>query len=202
MTQKRVSPPPRAACLDRPYRSSQKGGTLIAEGVVDRAAHAARVADPDGYRPQRCPHCGHEVLHVHDYRERQLRNEPGEPVIRIVRHRCAPPGCGARWQTLPAFAARHLWRSWRVIQAVVHPATRHTSSTVPARTVRRWRARLWSSARTLMQVLATSGNAMLEAVAQRIGLDGTRGAVVAALAMPLVTIAGLIQRLSPGVRLM
>jgi hypothetical protein len=46
-----MSPPPPARCLERPYSSSQKGGTLIAEGVIDFESHKRHIADPDGYRP-------------------------------------------------------------------------------------------------------------------------------------------------------
>lgn len=56
--------------LCRPHPSSQNGGTLLAEEVTEAAAHERRLCDPDGYRPERCPRCGHEVLHVHGYRER------------------------------------------------------------------------------------------------------------------------------------
>ena len=69
----RPSPPPSPRYLERPYTSSQKGGTLIAEEVTDLETHARRLCDPDGYRPSCCPRCGHGVLHVHDYRSRVLR---------------------------------------------------------------------------------------------------------------------------------
>ena len=46
--------------------SSQKGGTIIAEDVTDRATHDRRIRDPDGYRPAFCPNCGERTLHVHD----------------------------------------------------------------------------------------------------------------------------------------
>jgi hypothetical protein len=68
-------PPHPPACLERPYPSSQKGGTLIAEQVRDLEAHLEQVSDPDGYRPARCPHCGHGVLHAHDHRARKLRGD-------------------------------------------------------------------------------------------------------------------------------
>jgi hypothetical protein len=50
-----LPPPPAESCLDKPYMSSQKGGTLIAEDVVDLQSHQARLCDPDGYRPKGCP---------------------------------------------------------------------------------------------------------------------------------------------------
>jgi hypothetical protein len=86
--------------------STQKGGTLIAEEVTDHATHEKRICDPDGYRPPFCPRCGEGPLHVHDYRERVLRAEPGKPVTRIVRLLCV--SCQAIWQILPRFIARHL----------------------------------------------------------------------------------------------
>lgn len=206
MTHNRVSPPHPPACLVRPYPSSQKGGTLIAEDVLDRASHEARLADPDGYRPERCPRCGHEVLHIHDYRERRLRAEPGKPVIQIIRHRCPPPGCGARWQTLPAFVARHLWRSWRVVEVAVGQTPASEPAThlppVPKRSKRRWRARLYSAALMLVQVLATSGDAALETVARGLGLEATRRDWVVAMNGSLASLAGLVHRLVPGVRLL
>jgi len=75
--------------------------------------------------------------------------------------------------------------------------------------VRRWQQRLASAARRLVQLLATSGSALLEAVAQAVGLDATRaalaaayvGAIVPAARMPLGDLAALVHRLEPGVRL-
>ncbi|PYT72374.1 MAG: hypothetical protein DMG39_10140 [Acidobacteria bacterium] len=83
MSQNRLPPPESEACLFRLRSSTQKGGTLIAEEVTDHAAHERRICDPDGYRPAFCPRCGERRLHVHDYRERVLRAEPGKPVAMI-----------------------------------------------------------------------------------------------------------------------
>jgi hypothetical protein len=101
VSQDRLAPPEHEACLVGLRPSSQKGGTIIAEDVTDLATHECRLCDPDGYRPKFCPRCRGTTLHVHDYRSRYLRAEPGEPVARIVRHECI--GCEAIWQTLPAF---------------------------------------------------------------------------------------------------
>ena len=60
MTRERVPPPQEAACLSRPYPSSQKGGTLIAEDVGDLLTHRRRLAAPDGYRPEHCLGCGQD----------------------------------------------------------------------------------------------------------------------------------------------
>ena len=100
MSHDRPPPPTREVCLVRLRPSSQKGGTIIAEDVTDRATHDRHICDPDGYRPAFCPNCGETTLHVHDYRERILRAEPGAPVARVVRHACV--GCDAIWQILPA----------------------------------------------------------------------------------------------------
>ena len=66
MSQDRLPHPQAPRYLERRYGSSQKGGTLIAEDVRDLETHERRLCDPDGYRPRRCPRCGHDVLHVHD----------------------------------------------------------------------------------------------------------------------------------------
>ena len=84
-----MNPPPQYEfCLVRLRSSTQKGGTLIAEAVTDYASHERLICDPDGYRPPFCPRCGGRRLHVHDYRERVLRAEPGPPVTRTVRLLC------------------------------------------------------------------------------------------------------------------
>lgn len=211
MSQNRLPPPRPEECLVRPCPSSQKGGTLIAEEVTEPAEHQRRLCDPDGYRPSRCPRCGHDVLHVHAYRERRLRGEDEVAVIRIVIHRCAQQECRATWRSLPLFLARRLWRTWRTVEREVLPeATAPTRATVPRRTVRRWKARLYSSARHLVQVLATSAGALWMGVAKAVGLEGTRRALVEALAAVqgtppgrrLAEPAALMHRLCKGVRLM
>jgi hypothetical protein len=217
MSQRRLPPPDPPACLLRLRPSSQKGGTLIAEAVTERAEHERRVRDPDGYRPAFCANCNGTVLHVHDYRERQLRAEPGRPVATVVRHVCV--ACEAVWQTLPAFVARHLWRSW----AVVERALAGTVSASPGpesrvgpwprvreRTRRRWRARWRATALFLVRVLAASGEEAWAALARRLGLDATRGELVAAYAAStstppgqrLAAVSALVYRLQPKVRLM
>jgi hypothetical protein len=216
MSHNRLPPPDPAGCLLHCYPSSQKGGTLIAEDVTDREAHEKRLCDPDGYRPARCPCCGHPVLHVHDYRSRILLAEPGDPeagksVARIVIHQCAAESCGATWRILPLFIARLLRRSWPVVEAeTIGPPRKADAPPVPKRTARRWRARLRSRARQLVQVLATSGGAMLTNLAQQLGLDATRGDLVLAYATACDVRAGqrlagpaaLVHRLCPWVRLM
>lgn len=203
-------PPPAAECLCRPYPSSQKGGTLIAENVLDRETHERRLHDADGYRPEECPRCGWPVLHLHDYRERKLRGEPiGDhgPVIRVVRHECQEPRCGAIWRILPRFLARHLWRRWPVVEAATLGPPLAGAPKVPETTVRRWQARLASAARLLVQVLATSGDQVLTEIARTVGLQADRETLVrqygqATKQVGLAAVAALVHRLAPGVRLM
>jgi len=206
MTQKRVPPPQEAACLSRPYPSSQKGGTLIAEAVIDLATHLRLLADPDGYRPEHCPGCGHQVLHVHDYRGR-LCQLPGVPTVVIVRYRCA--GCCGGWQVLPSFIPRHLWFHWPIVEAACEPPDAEVPSSpapstrVPsADTVTRWLRRLTSCGRVLAQLLASSADQTLVTVAQALGLEPTRRELIAGLGLAFAKVAALAQRLVPGVRLM
>lgn len=225
MTDHRPTPPEPEDCLTCSRVSRYKGGTLIAEDVHDLDAHRRRVADPDGYRPASCPRCGGRVLHVHDYLWRKPCGEPGwPPTITIVRHICADPSCGATWRMLPAFLARHLWRVWPTVErtAVRAPPSSATAAPpppvpqpiparpIPARTARRWCARLASSAKHLVVLLAVSGGALLESIAQRAGHDAVRFELVdvhaqMAMALPgrrLADVAAVVHRLERGIRLM
>jgi len=214
MSQDRLPPPEPEACLVRLRPSSQKGGTIVAEDVTDLATHERRLCDPDGYRPKFCPRCRDTTLHVHDYRERVLRAEPGRPVASIVRHECV--GCEAIWQVLPAFIARHLWRTWQVVEHTLTGATPAPSESearrwppVAERTRRRWRARWLRAAQFLAQVLATCGEASWAALATGLTPASTCADLVAAYAGATATaarhllaaVAALIYRLQPKVRL-
>lgn len=212
MSRDRLPPPP-PGCLDRPYPSSQKGGTLIAEDVEALSVHDRRLRDPDGYRPESCPRCRHDRLHVHDYPERVMRADAERSWIRIVRYACAE--CSAIWRILPLFLARHLWRSWRVVERVAlrgaePPPPSRAPPPVPPRTSRRWVARLAAAALVLTQALATSGREALRAVVAAAGIDCDRRALVQAHAREtgsaagrrLAELAALAHRLVPGLRLM
>jgi hypothetical protein len=196
MTQATSPPPPEAACLFRPYPSSQKGGTLIAADVEDFSTHLARIRSLDGYRPERCPTCDHPVMHVHDYRERQCQLADAPPVIPIVRHCCANPECGAQWQTLPGFLARHLHFNWPRVEDVCEGRSSLRDGRLPCeKTVRRWLGRLASSAARLVRLLADGGRAAPARV-------HTRHQLIAALGTTFATVAAWIHALMPGVRLM
>ncbi len=203
MSQARL-PSPAPICLERAYPSSQKGGTLIAEKVGDMIEHERRVCNPDSYRPENCPSCRHDTMHVHDYRYRRLRAERGgKSGIRIIRYICAHRDCGATWQILPGFVARWLWRSWAVVEEWGIKAQRSALwPKVPARTVRRWKQRLHSGARMLVQALAASGSQELEQIASGLRLDATRGNLIVAMRTGPAPVAALIHRLVAGVRLM
>ena len=133
-------------------------------------------------------------------------------VVVVLQFRCALDGCGATWRILPAFLARHLWHAWKVVEQVVRPAPPMTTTgpRVAATTRGRWLARLSSSARVLVAVLAISAGVVLERVAQRVGLMGTRSELVCvyvSMTVPpaserLSSLAALVHRLERGIRLM
>jgi hypothetical protein len=149
------------------------------------------------------------VLHVHDYRERQLRAEPGVPVITIVRHVCSH--CEAIWQTLPVFVARHLWRSWIVVELTITGSAPPSWPAVPPRTRQRWEERMRSAARLLIQLLAISGGHLWSAIASELGLSAASRAdlldryayvVSVPVGHRLASLDALVYRLAPKVRLM
>jgi len=203
-------------CLTVPYSAKpwQKGGTLIAEEVTSRVEHRRWLADPDGYRPECCRHCGLRRLHAHDFRERVLRAEPGTPVEMIRRYLCA--ACKAVWQVLPGFIARHLHRSWPVVQsaAVANGDIAATGGErrvpVPGRTVRRWSSRLGASAAQLIQVVSAAAGQEVTELLRLTGTACDRAAFVDAVAevglgapaAKLHQLAGWLHRLVPGIRLM
>ncbi len=213
-------PPAPPSCLTRPYSSKpqQKGGTLIAEDVHDLLSHRSRLLDPEGYRPRSCPRCRHDVLHAHDHRLRMPRDQPRGTSIVIRRYVCGAEGCGARWQVLPAFLARHLQRSWHTIEeaslpeacsvdAAEKPAV--AAAPVPPTTLRRYLSRLSSCASSLRAAFAAVG-ASVESVLSRLEPFLTRAAFCRAFAeggfLPiprrLAALSGWIHRLIPGLRLM
>lgn len=156
--------------------------------------------------------CGHDVLHVHDYPERKLLGDEMIagvlPVIKIVRYACA--FCDTIWRILPSFLARHLWRSWAAVEEQTIGAPPPSRPEVPARTIRRWWQRLGQAAKLLIQILATSGDALLCEIAQTAGFDCIRHDLVMAHAAAekcrpgriLATLGALLHRLAPGIRLM
>ena len=199
----RAAPPAAETCLVFSDASrGRKGGTLIAEQVLELSMHEAMMKNPASYRPAEC-RCGCTRLHLHDRRERKALGA-GIAVVTVVIFRCAD--CSATWRVLPAFLARCLWRTWEVVEAALFESERQVVP-VPARTVQRWHARLAQAALAATQALATSGDATLRAVSQRVGLEASRATLVEAYAAAVRTssllapLAALLQRLSPGIRL-
>lgn len=212
MARDRLAPPAAEECLIQSRAGKYKGGTLIAEDVVDLQTHLRRLAQPDSYRPEACPRCLLGRLHVHSYPERHLRGEAGSPVVRIVQFICAELSCSATWRVVPRLFARHLWRAWPTIWRAVAPEEApppRDAPAVPARTVKRWKARLASAARVLVVLLATS-SPLLATIAATAGLDATRAELVDGHAQAtgatswgqLATLAALVHRLERGIRLM
>jgi len=201
----RAAPPAADLCLSQPYssRPKQKGGTRIAEAVLDVATHLRMLLKPWEYRPKACQ-CGCVSLHLHGLRERHPRQLvfDGEPipVVNIAVFLCA--ACGATWRVLPAFLARCLWRTWDVVEreALAKPRP-HGDPPVPARTVQRWRTRLARLARLPIQALVVAGGE-LRRLAERVGLEATRLELLLASGVSLAALAALLHRVAPGVRLM
>ncbi len=206
MHPRRAAPPAADSCLSRPYssRAKQKGGTFIAESIKTLAEQEAALVEPDRCRPARClaRGCTSTRLHVHERRERRPRQlvVEGAPVavVQILIFMCAV--CGATWRVVPAFLARCLWRTWRVVEGETLGERDAGTPPVPGRTCRRWRSRLTQAARVPVEVLATAGGRLRE-VASRAGLDATRERLVRWYRQGLGVLAVLLHRLSPGVRL-
>ena len=187
---------------------------MIAEDVHELDEHLRRLADIDAYRPESCPTCGGGSMHVHTRPERHPLREPSLPaVIEVLQFRCASDGCGATWRVLPLFLARHMWHAWKAVERAVLPDAKVATSAAPRirpRTEARWWSRLGSSARGLVVLLAMSGGAALEDVSKRVGLEGTRRALVVAYAAEaktepgerLASLGALVHRLERGIRLM
>lgn len=165
--------------------------------------------DPSSYLPEECK-CGCTRLHLHDRRTRCLRGtltrDGGFAVTIILVFLCT--SCSATWRVLPAFLARHLWRTWETVANALSEEPPQGQPKVPERTRQRWRARLGQAARMATQVLASSGGTAQRAVAQQVGLEARRQELVTAFAaaftggVVLLRLAELLHRLAPGIRLM
>jgi hypothetical protein len=202
MSRKRLAPPPQEMCLLREYSSSQKGGTLIAKGVMDVEEHERFLADPDGYRPESCPRCDHDRLHRHDYRTRQLKAEQERRSTKVVRYQCANGECEAKWQVVPQLLPRYLPRSWQVVESNVIGGPRSQREAAPARTVRRWRSRLERAASFLLNVLRRCGEALLPRIDHKFPREGTVMELVQASQGGLASLAWQVHHQAPGVRVM
>jgi len=208
MSARTLPPPLPPVCLTRTYLSrGVKGGTVIAEDVLDPEIHRRRLLDPDAYRQQvsPCRRCGGAILHAHCFRQRQLRpaRSESEPtvVVAIRLYRCASRSCGAVFTVLPAFVARHLWRAWETVTAVTRRGL-----PAPKTTKRRWLARLSSDARQLVETFTSAAEQRVRDVLSKAHAP-TRHDFLDALepvvGRPLLAlVAAWIHRLSAGLRLM
>jgi hypothetical protein len=135
-------------------------------------------------------------MHAHDSRTRLCQLEGAPPVIAIARHRCAHPDCGAQWQTLPAFLARHLHFNWPRVEGACGGRPCGSRGRRPSTwTVWRWLERLASSAARLVRLLADAGRPLRTAVR-------TRRELLDALGLSLSTVGAWVHALMAGVRLM
>jgi hypothetical protein len=119
------------------------------------------------------------------------------------------------WTILPAFLARHLHRSWKTVQSalvkagVLKVTGNENRVNIPSSTVRRWKARLFSGADGLIQVLVSSG-IRISTVLRNLSESCSRIELVEELVRQgfltethnLSEFAGFIHRLVPGIRLM
>lgn len=200
-----LSPPQPPTCLSRTDLSRGiKGGTLIAEDVVDLQEHQRRLVDPAGYRPDSCSNCRGRRHHAHCFRERILRppSPDAAPIIISVRlFICV--FCRAVFTVLPAFVARNLWRDWHTVESVTRDGV-----AAPATTRRRWLARLRSSARQLLDVVSANlRHALTDTLTRvrpttRASFIDTSTPFLLGKAASYARVAQLIHRLEPGIRLM
>jgi hypothetical protein len=129
--------------------------------------------------------------------------------IDIVRYVCASPECRATWRVLPAFVARHLWRRWSTVaRTIAGDPGKPMGPPVPARTRRRWKARLASAARQLVHLLGQHDEETVARAASIVGFNSTRHELVELFTATrvlgvdaLADIATTIHVLEPGIRL-
>ncbi len=191
-------------CLVRHVPTETKGCTILARDVHAVDLHRRRLAERDGYRPSSCSHCGHDRLHVHDYRHRVLRANRDVPEISIVRYRCA--SCHAIFRILPAFVARYLWRSMHTIaEETLDTCPSPTRPPVPGRTIHRWQTRLEATLGPLHEAFRKAEHPL----ASMVHCDEPRKAIVDAHAnlyhqsvgTSLLDVATLVHEIDPSQRL-
>ena len=200
-------PPQPPLCLTRSYASRGiRGGTVIAEEVLDLDTHREWLLDPDHYRQcvSPCLRCGHRSVHALCFRDRKPRpvdDNPTASTVAIRLYRCPVKDCGAVFTVLPAFIARHLWRTWSTVARAVG------TQTGPESTLRRWLGRMRSDASQLIQRFHSLAD---EWTRDQLAADrpADRSAFLRCLETLLgfrhlwARVAGWIQRLEPGIRLM
>ncbi len=201
-----AAPPAADSCLNCPdCATAKRGGTEIRAEVGSIEEHD-RWIDEGRYCPAAC-RCGGS-LQGHGTRTRTLAGALGALgemvpalVILIAVFRCSE--CGGIWRVLPGFVPRWLHSPWSVVRDAVMANTNR----VPARTRRRWKARLGQDGRKPAQVLAASGARHLRALVATLKSSPSRGALASAFALlwpaaVFASLAELLHRMLPGIRLM
>jgi len=191
-------------CLRKAVPSKQKGGTVVAEQIVDEEAHARALENPDLVRPAECPHCHRSRPQVHDRRPRVLRGTHGtRKVIQILRFRCG--ACRAVIRVLPAFVCRFLHRTWATVAAALRDAekgSQRAGQPLSHTTVSRWRARFNARDQVLTVLLGASFFPPLVRMAEKLGLHATRRDIAVAFGPTrLHHLDALVHRIQPGFRL-
>ena len=207
-----LPPPSPEVCLTRSYKSrAQKGGTVIAQDIVDLETHRKMLLDPDAYRSVigACWACRSRALHALCFRERVLRGASSDAraQIEIVRmFRCAAKSCGAVFTVLPAVIARHLWRLWKTVEDATGEKLE-----IPPATRRRWLGRLGSAASQLVQLLTARASAILptpflaalaKASTRSDAIETFRSSFRALRERSFALFSAWIHRLEPGIRFM
>jgi hypothetical protein len=201
--------PPQAAlpaadsCLERADNATKKrGGTQIRYEVKSIEEHD-RWMDQGLYNPKTCRRCGKPV-HSHGTRTRTLVGALGTilPIL-IAVFRCS--GCGGIWRILPGFVPRWLHSPWEVVHNAIEGRAKKL---VSERTRRRWTARLRQDGSRPARVLVVSGASYLRELVAKLGPSPSRGKLLSAYAtlcpavVAVASLAELLHRMMPGIRLM
>jgi hypothetical protein len=210
MCPQRAAPPAADLCLELTDNATKKkGGTLIRPEVSSIKEHD-RWLDLGLYKPKSC-RCGKPV-HSHGTRTRMLAGALGTLeematsglVILIAVFRCS--SCKGVWRVLPGFIPRWLHSSWEVVHGAI---SGRVKKRVPERTRRRWAARLRQDGTRPARVLVVSGASQLRELIAKLRPSPSRGELVCAFAalcpaaaVVVASLAELLHRMMPGIRLM
>lgn len=203
MYQQWAALPAADSCLERADNATKKKGGTQIRPEVDNVEEHDRWMDQGLYNPKTC-RCGKPV-HAHGTRTRMLAGALGTialPIL-IAVFRCS--GCGGIWRVLPGFVPRWLHSSWKVVHDAIEGRAKKL---VPERTRRRWVARLRQDGSRPARVLVVSGASYLRELVAKLGPSPSRGKLLSAYAIicpavvAVASLAELLHRMMPGIRLM